>query len=81
MTQVTDEDRRAVVAYLSSTPTDDISLASLIVKIQQGKADNHPLVQAFARHRIAERERCAEIAEIHGCRLLAQAIREQSNGA
>lgn len=27
--------------------------------------DNHPLVQAFASHRLAERERCAKLAEVY----------------
>lgn len=30
-----------------------------------GEQDDHPEVQAFARHRLAEQERCARVADEH----------------
>jgi len=32
-------------------------------EVLNGNRDDHAFVQAFARHRLAERERCAKVAE------------------
>ena len=54
---VTAEDREAAAPFEM-----DLALADAI---RHGRKDAHPLVQAFARHRTAETERCAGIAEAY----------------
>ena len=57
---VTQADRDAAAPY--AVHNTDIATARLQHAIAQGKHDNHPLVQAFARHRIAALEEAAGVA-------------------
>lgn len=55
-------DREAAADWLAADDDapDMLHFASVI---RAGGDDGHSLVQAFARHRLAERERCAKVAE------------------
>lgn len=58
MVEVTQADRKAA-AQLVSKMGDTIRALNIL----SGNLDDAPEVQAFAVHRIAERERCARVAE------------------
>ncbi|MDF2382439.1 hypothetical protein JMG10_13235 [Nostoc ellipsosporum NOK] len=38
-------------------------LPGIISDVLAGRADDHPYIKAFARNRLAERNRCARVAE------------------
>lgn len=65
---VTQADREAAADHLAKQP---LSNTLLRLRIREGKEDNHPLVQAFARHRI-EATRQAE----EQIKLLREALEE-----
>jgi len=94
MVEVTQADREAAAdLYLAldgDLPTHEITEEA--DRHRRGDRDHTAPVQAFARHRIAERERnagkCEHLSRKTGSELVgqafmraAQAIREQSNGA
>lgn len=58
--EVTKEDRAAAWPHRPSCYKDDINTN---VNWRDGIYDRLDVIQAFARHRLAERERCAKVAE------------------
>ena len=82
-------DREAAADILDeiASLTQDDGIGQVADLIRDGEYDEHDTVLRVARHRIAERERCAKIVEArvepswhsaakNGAQLIAQAIRE-----
>lgn len=68
MVAVTPEDREAAVSYLFSYASDVERTGAGWVGddcrwLLSGQNDSDRTIQALARHRIAERERCAKVAD------------------
>lgn len=62
MVEVTQADREAAAdAY--HTCYEDVLNSAWMDALIAGKHDDDPLVRAFAANRLAERERCARVAE------------------
>lgn len=60
--EVTQADREAAVNWFAAQHAYGVSFME---DVRTGGQDGNDLVRAFARHRLAERERCAKVAETY----------------
>lgn len=65
MVEVTQADREAAADVLDEVCSliDHNGIGQVADLIRDGEYDEHPCVQRIAAHRLAERERCARVAE------------------